>query len=337
MKIAGIVPVYNMEKMMSKCVDSILAQTYHEFELILVDDGSKDSSPYICDEYAKKDERVQVLHKENGGLMSAWMAGVEGTNADFCFFVDSDDWIEPDMLEKFVNALSGEKKEVICGNCIIEKKNKSIPQIQPCLPGKYNRYLIEQKIIPQILGNENRMLNFSRCTKLISRQLILDNLHYCNTAVRMAEDVNIMLPVLLDAESIVVLDRGLFYHYVYVNTSIVHKYDSGMYKNILLLYDILQQIVNEKNIPNGNEMVNREYLFLLFYVIKNELRNPDNEYKKRLQDILCTKDLKTLVSSEVLEVNGHSNKIIYKIMKNPSKYIIIIGRLLISIFDKLTA
>lgn len=92
-KISVIVPVYNVEKYLSRCIDSIISQTFSDFELILVDDGSTDSSGKICDEYGKKDGRVKVIHKRNGGLSSARNCGLENAKGNYICFVDSDDWI----------------------------------------------------------------------------------------------------------------------------------------------------------------------------------------------------------------------------------------------------
>ena len=98
-KVSIIVPVYNVDKFLHKCVDSILAQTLTDFELLLVDDGSKDNSGLICDKYAAKDSRVRVFHKENGGVSSARNLGLENAQGDWIIFIDSDDWIEPNMLK----------------------------------------------------------------------------------------------------------------------------------------------------------------------------------------------------------------------------------------------
>lgn len=107
--ISVIVPVYKVEKYLNRCVDSILAQTFTDFELILVDDGSPDNCPAICDEYAKQDGRIRVIYKENGGLSDARNAGIDlcfaDSDSEYLMFVDSDDWIHPKMLETLYNAL----------------------------------------------------------------------------------------------------------------------------------------------------------------------------------------------------------------------------------------
>ena len=103
--ISIIVPVYNVERYLEQCVDSILAQSYHNLEIILVDDGSPDNCPQICDNYAKKDSRVVVIHKKNGGLSDARNAGVAIAKGEYIGFVDSDDWIEQDMYKTLMEAI----------------------------------------------------------------------------------------------------------------------------------------------------------------------------------------------------------------------------------------
>ena len=107
-KFSIIVPIYNIEKYIEKCIDSVLAQGFTDFELILVDDGSPDSCPQICDEYAKKDARVKVIHKKNGGLSSARNAGLAVAEGEYCWMVDGDDYVSPDALEKILPYANGE-------------------------------------------------------------------------------------------------------------------------------------------------------------------------------------------------------------------------------------
>ncbi len=114
--ISVIVPVYNVEQYLPRCVDSILAQTYRNLEIILVDDGTKDASDRICDDYAARDSRIKVIHKENGGLSSARNAGIDIARGEFLGFVDSDDWIEPEMYEQLLKlALQYDVKLVVGG------------------------------------------------------------------------------------------------------------------------------------------------------------------------------------------------------------------------------
>jgi len=122
--ISIIVPVYNVEKYLCRCLDSILQQTYTNLEVILVDDGSLDNCPHICDKYAVRDNRVRVIHKTNGGLSSARNVGLDIANGEWVGFVDSDDWILPDMYEKLYSAAICENADLaICGYIYIDENN----------------------------------------------------------------------------------------------------------------------------------------------------------------------------------------------------------------------
>lgn len=116
LKISIIIPVYNIEKYLSRCIDSILAQEYKNLEIIAVDDGSKDTSGKILDEYAVRDGRIKVIHKENGGVSTARLAGVKAATGDYIGFVDGDDYIEPDMFKRLVgNAIKFNADISHCG------------------------------------------------------------------------------------------------------------------------------------------------------------------------------------------------------------------------------
>lgn len=123
-KISVIVPVYNTEKYLQRCVDSILAQTLGDFELLLVNDGSTDGSGMICDEYAQKDSRVRVFHKENGGVSSARNLGLENAQGKWITYVDGDDWIEPTMYEELYKKAIEDKADVVYSDLKMVFKDK---------------------------------------------------------------------------------------------------------------------------------------------------------------------------------------------------------------------
>ena len=124
-KISVIVPVYKAEKYLRKCVDSILGQTFRDFELLLVDDGSPDGSGAICDEYARKDSRVRVFHKENGGVSSARQYGLDQARGEYTIHADPDDWVEPGMLEALYGKAKAEGAEmVICDFYVNDRRGQ---------------------------------------------------------------------------------------------------------------------------------------------------------------------------------------------------------------------
>ncbi len=136
--ISVIVPIYNVEKFLPKCIESILGSTYRNLEIILVDDGSTDNCPKICDDYAKKDSRIQVVHKENGGLSDARNKGIELAKGDYISFIDSDDYIDSDLYYNVINEFNDCVDVVVFGR-YIEYENKtiiSVPQKNCLMTGK---------------------------------------------------------------------------------------------------------------------------------------------------------------------------------------------------------
>ena len=129
MKISVVIPIYNVEKYIERCIDSVLNQTYMNLEIILVDDGSPDRCGEICDNYAQIDKRIRVIHKENGGLSSARNAGLRIATGDYISFVDSDDWIEPHMYETLLKNAINYKAQISSGGVtdLVEKGETYIP------------------------------------------------------------------------------------------------------------------------------------------------------------------------------------------------------------------
>ena len=111
--ISVIIPVYNVEKFLAECVDSVLAQTYTDWEAILVDDGATDASGAMCDAYAAKDPRIRVIHRENGGLSAARNTGLKAARGEYVYFLDSDDYIEPDTLALLLETAEREQADVV--------------------------------------------------------------------------------------------------------------------------------------------------------------------------------------------------------------------------------
>ena len=326
-KISIIVPVYNLEKYLKRCVDSLISQKFENLEILLIDDGSTDQSGSICEEYTRKDTRVRVVHKENGGLISAWTKGAKVSTGDYLCFVDGDDWIDENMISEMVLRLSGNKKEIISSDYLIEKEEgNSSPMYQRLMPGEYDRESLVKTVFPDLLGNENRAVFFSRCMKLISRDLIVGNMKYCDKSIRMGEDVTIILPALLDCERLVVMDHKTYYHYFYVSDSMVHKYDNGLYVNIRNLRQIIQRILTDKlskeQLAAMQVQADKEYLLLLFLALKNEARGNPQSYYRNIRNICTEEETRRLTRGVKLQVREKANKLLYLVLKHPNRFTI---------------
>lgn len=165
-KISIIVPVYNVEQFISECINSILNQTFRDFELILINDGSTDKSGQICDEFASKDERIVVVHKENGGQSSARNKGIDLAKGEYIGFIDSDDWIEHDMYQIMYTKAIETGAEIAA--CNIVQYNKDSSKYYFCQDP--TDYVCDRKSAMQELYLNER-LTFSPCNKLIKREL----------------------------------------------------------------------------------------------------------------------------------------------------------------------
>lgn len=322
-KISIIVPVYNTEKYIKKCVDSLRNQTYKNMEILLVDDGSDDGSGKLCDAFAKEDDRIKVIHKENGGLISAWKRGVEESTGTYLNFVDSDDWVDSVMIEEMAERLTGDEREIVASDYIIERESGSREYVwQQLPPGIYDREAIREKVIPNLLGKESRYVTLSRCMKLIARKLITDNCKYSNPAIVMGEDVTVMLPSLIDCSRLVIMEHKAYYHYLYVTASMAHKYDEHLYEKIQLLQQTVLQIVNDKFTGREKEerqrQANQETVFLMMLVLKNEARGNPKRYRKNILEICKLQEVRSLVAGTPVTVEKKANKLLYLVMRHPN-------------------
>lgn len=166
--ISIIVPVYNMEQYLERCMNSIWQQTYTNLEIILVDDGSTDQSPQMCDEYARKDTRIKVVHKQNGGLSDARNAGLAIASGAYIGYVDSDDWIEPDMYEKMHEAcIEHDAQVAICRYAQVYKDHT----VQGG-NGKVTAFDKEELLRIYIGGHDDYIIYNSVWSKLFARELV---------------------------------------------------------------------------------------------------------------------------------------------------------------------
>ncbi|WP_337664727.1 glycosyltransferase family 2 protein [Suilimivivens sp.] len=331
-KISMIIPVYNAEQYLKKCVDSVRVQTYGNLEIMLVDDGSTDSSGELCDTYAEKDERIRVVHKENGGLVSAWKAGVKECSGEYVSFLDSDDWINPEMLSEMSAYLTGNDREMVISDYIIERDGGSQEYVwQKLAPGEYGRKEIEEKIFPCLLGQEERYITISRCMKLISKRLISENGNYTDPAIIVGEDTTIMLPVLLDCQRIVAMDHKAYYHYLYVKESMVHKYNEKLTENIRKLIQTTDRILKDKftgdKLEEQKKHLDQESILWYFLVLKNEARGNPSGYRRNILKLCRSEEIRDLVKRTEITVNQPANKLLYLVMKHPGEVTVRLLRL----------
>lgn len=280
-KVTVIVPIYNVELYIHKCVDSVLAQTYCNLEVILVDDGSPDNCSAICDEYQEKDSRVRVIHKPNGGLSDARNAGLDVATGDYVTFIDGDDYYAPNTIEKLIEAAADGDSDIVCmgaslvsSDYLMVKEERSIEETVSSY--EYFRCICE--------GTRPA----SVCTKLF-KACIFQNARFKRG--RLNEDFLFLLTVLFEPYVIRTIPFAGYYYYQREN-SITH----GGGKNSL--YDAMQSCIelmqeaSERN-PTLVPYVARTGLHqasVMVRIIPEPVITGDNAYLKRAVECmrLCT-------------------------------------------------
>lgn len=258
-----IIPVYNVEIYLAECLESVLAQTFTDFEVLLIDDGSTDGSSAICDEYACRDSRIRCFHKENGGHMSARQEGFRYSLGEYISFVDSDDWIAPGMYEKMCSAAKDLNADVICCNYTAVAPDKKIERRDFCEPGLYDKAQLTDKIYPQLLLSGSFFhfgISPSLYTKLFRRSLLEKHLFRVPLSLKLGEDGLTVYPCLLDASSICFLADSLYY-YRSRPGSLTHTMDAGRLAENRLLFDTYDKLID----LNAHPCMEKQLLYFYAY------------------------------------------------------------------------
>lgn len=267
--ISIIIPVYKSEVFLNKCLDSIINQTYKNIEIILVNDGSPDNSGKICDQYAKKDERIKVIHKENGGVSSARNLGLKNATGKYITFVDSDDWIEPDMYECMIKKLQENNVDMVrCsyykedGEKVIDSHHAFNEDIRYDLNSDFNR----ENILNLLITGEFRAFLW---LILVKREFI-ESIKEFNTNVAMREDLIWMVELMCVINSIYICTRP-FYHYYQNPNSATNspKFKERNLKNMLIAYDEIYFALERHSFMNEN--IKSLLAFSFFYRISSDL------------------------------------------------------------------
>lgn len=268
-KVSVIIPVYNVEKYVNRCVESIIAQTYKDIEIILVDDGSKDNSGKMCDELSKKDDRIKAFHKENGGLGSARNYGFERSSGKFILFLDSDDFVERNTIEKLIKF--SDYDIVCCGFDRVDEETKKV----------YSREMINMPF-EELEINDNTIceaafLSPSGWGKLFKRELI-ENIRFSENK-KSVEDTLFYIEVIPKTKKIKYVKEVLWHYMVRSNSLIMSLTEekADLFENNLL------QIKEKYMKSNYNEKI---FNFLTLQVfIHNCISIPSRLYNNKDVDI----------------------------------------------------
>lgn len=262
-----IVPVYNVEEYLPACVESVLGQTFSDFELILVDDGSKDACSGICDDYKKKDSRIKVIHKENAGLAAARRSGIKIAEGEYIFNLDSDDLIERDTLEYAYNRIKETDCEIVSFSYKWVKNGKTVNITNDGLEeGFYGENDIEKYIYPRLLMDKNmNHISYYLSGKAIKREIIVPHQLNMNEKISLGEDLCCVVPCYLDTKSVYISSKAA-YLYTVREGSMSKGFNAGQ---IYLVEDIINEIYKTdiRKVVDFEEQMCRYSCFMCFAIL----------------------------------------------------------------------
>ena len=275
-KISIIVPVYNVEAYLERCVESILKQTYTNLEILLVNDGSTDKSGELCDKLALRDHRIRVIHKENGGLSDARNRGIDEASSNLIGFIDSDDYIDEDMYETLYRQMVASKADLsMCGHYDVYHQ---IPEKQAAEIKTWE--LMPEEAIKMVM--EAKILSVTAVNKLYKKALF-EQLRF--RIGKIAEDAFIMVDLIHQCSKIVATNEKKYY-YVHRENSITTQKFSLKFLNVIEAYEQNAKIISE-NYPDLYDVAIMRLNWAYFYVLDRLL--VDNDFKdKVLEDRLIS-------------------------------------------------
>lgn len=242
-KISVIVPIYNTEKYLVKCIESICNQTFRDIQIILVDDGSTDSSGSICDTYADLDERIMVIHNCNQGVVQSRKVGLAVAKGEFIVFIDSDDYMDESAIQHMYESMQDSSSDIVVCGYIMDKDNSSQMIKNNMKPGVYDKSILESMYSKLIFDDSNMQPSIiqSMCGKLFKKNLLLETSEGIDERITLGEDASFVFPYLLACETICISDQ-CYYHYQIRNGSMCSKKDLFVFERI----EAFQQYLTNK-------------------------------------------------------------------------------------------
>lgn len=280
--VSVVVPVYNVEKYLDRCVKSIVNQTYTNLEILLIDDGSPDRCPQMCDDWAKKDSRIRVIHKENQGLGMARNTGIENAFGEFICFFDSDDYIDLELIQKAHTKIRLEQADIVLYGAINERDNKYTYRVPDPIQDVYEGNDVLSRFLPEFIGpypETGRHANLPRAAWAVMYRMDLihrANWRFASEREIIAEDIYSHLVLYKDVRRIAIL-RECLYYYCVNDASLSRSYRSDRFERIKFFYEKCLEICEKHQYP---EQVTRRCMepFVAFTIaaLKQEMACSEN-------------------------------------------------------------
>ncbi len=295
-----VIPIYNVEQYLEQMVDSVLKQTFDNFELILVNDGSTDRSGEICNEYQKKDERVKVLHQTNGGHTRARKVGVESAAGKYVMILDSDDQIDLKMFEKMISCAEQNDDDIVIVGFIKEYNNRTELFDHPSGSGVFEGNRLKEIWKTAIYSGKYYSPGIAPAlwNKLFKRNIISYALSKVDDTIRIGEDAVCSYLAIAYSKRIEIIPKYYPYHYKFHESSISYKYDVDYFKKVSLIQCILK---NNFIQLNNKEMIRGLGVYIAFMIevgIQTALNSArkENQESHLLLRYMCEKcDMYSLI------------------------------------------
>ena len=286
--ITVIMPVYNTQQYLNKSIHSLMDQSFPDFELILINDGSTDYSLLYCKALARQDRRIRVLDLPHGGIAAARIAGLVSAQGEYVGFVDSDDWVERDYLRNLYRAIRADEADISMCRFVCDYADKSVIQAFPS--GTYQGESLQKLILSSIICRDDRSrgtLPLYLWNKLFKKTLLLDNVRYLDNRVTRGEDTLLFIACLLSSKCFTVID-DCDYHYRMRENSTVHKSHAVDFDGMLLFRHLEKTILEQKGFAELDDKVEARTLHQIARLLKRHSKEEIPPLPEELMELIQT-------------------------------------------------
>ena len=317
MKVSVLIPAYNVEKYIDECIESVLTQTMQDFEIICVDDGSTDRTRALLEEYSAKDSRIKVIHKDNGGLVSARIEGINRATGYYALMIDGDDWMESGYVNGLVIEAEKNKCDLVIDSYMIEYDDKQLSESNSRIPvGLYKEnisYLFDNAILCGSFFNFG--VNPSFWNKLFITSKLRKLYENVPLSVSLGEDFMITMEYISKSECISIIDSNDYYHYVQRKDSMVKSYKKKLVESTNSLINYLEIRKDSEAFWNK---IHYYYIWLILELLKNQFRYCGTAIQKKeeIKKIYQIDKLDSILDNSILDSLPIKYKSVMKLLKS---------------------
>ncbi len=321
-----ILPIYNVEKYLDRCINSVVNQTYRNLEILLIDDGSTDACPQMCDEWAARDARIRVIHKENQGLGFARNTGIENANGEYVCFFDSDDYIEATTVEKAYSRADEENADIVSFGLYFVDENGEVTGRFACPLGEVSYadnevtdFYFPELIAPDPNGSGQKNFYMSPCLMLYSLKLIRENnWKFVSEREIISEDVYSLLGLFKYVKKVAVIPEA-FYYYCSNNGSLSRSYRSDRTEKLNYFYEEAKKLCEKMKYDEEIiHRVSKPYLSFMISALKQEsiASNSKKENKIRIKKLINDKTLQDVLKANKKDRVSLTRRILFYAIRN---------------------